>query len=93
VNRLTATGGLLDADQKISVLSALRAQTIDAAWQVFKEDRRGSIETGKVADFVVLSRNPLHDPNRLKDTQVLETIRAGQSVFAATHAKKEIEHT
>ncbi|WP_108859856.1 amidohydrolase [Ruegeria sp. Alg231-54] len=93
VNRKTSSGRVLGEDQKINVLSALRAQTIDAAWQVFKEDRRGSIETGKVADFVVLSRNPLHDPNRLKDTQVLETIRAGQSVFAATHAKKEIEHT
>ncbi|RBW52539.1 amidohydrolase [Ruegeria sp. A3M17] len=93
VNRKTSSGRVLGEDQKISVLSALRAQTIDAAWQVFKEDRRGSIETGKIADFVVLSRNPLHDPNRLNDTQVLETIRAGQSVFAATYRKKEIEHT
>ncbi len=92
VNRTTASGRVLGEDQKISVLSALRAQTIDAAWQVFKEDQRGSIEPGKVADFAVLSRNPLHAPERLTDTRVLETIRNGQSVFAAPHAEQEIEH-
>ncbi|SLN75608.1 amidohydrolase [Ruegeria meonggei] len=93
VNRKSVSGRLLGEDQKISVLSALRAQTIDAAWQVFKEDQRGSIEPGKVADFVVLSRNPLNAPEHLPDTRVLETIRNGQSVFAATPAEQEIEHT
>ncbi|WP_170419285.1 amidohydrolase [Ruegeria atlantica] len=93
VNRTTASGRVLGEDQKISVLSALRAQTIDAAWQVFKEDHRGSIEPGKVADFAVLSRNPLHHPDRLKETRVLETVRNGQSVFATPHTVQEIEPT
>ncbi|WP_281995040.1 amidohydrolase [Ruegeria faecimaris] len=93
VNRKSVSGRVLGEDQKISVLSALRAQTIDAAWQVFKDEQRGSVEPGKVADFVVLSRNPLHDPDRLTDTRVLETIRNGQSVFSAPHAEQEIEHT
>lgn len=93
VNRKTASGRVLGEDQKISVLSALRAQTIDAAWQVFKEDQRGSIEPGKIADFVILSRNPLPDPGRLTDTLVLETFRYGQSVFTASHTQKVFEHT
>ena len=40
-------------------MPALRAVTIDAAWQVFMEDEIGSIESGKRADLVVLSENPL----------------------------------
>ncbi|WP_406644870.1 amidohydrolase [Aliisedimentitalea scapharcae] len=81
VNRLTASGRQLGADQKVSVLSALRAQTIDAAWQVFQEDRRGSIEVGKLADFAILSRNPLTAPEQLADTKLVQTIRRGQLVF------------
>lgn len=92
VNRKSASGRVLGEDQKISVISALRAQTIEAAWQVFKEDQRGSIEPGKIADFVVLSRNPLHDPDRLSDTVVLETIRYGERVFSAVCTEQEFEH-
>lgn len=83
VNRLTSSGRTLGEAQKISALSALRAQTIDAAWQVFKEGSRGSIEPGKVADFAILSQNPLIDPERLAQTQVLETIRRGRTVYTA----------
>jgi predicted amidohydrolase YtcJ len=45
--------------QKISRLSALRAMTIDAAWQVFEDSKRDSLENGKLADLVILSENPL----------------------------------
>lgn len=72
----------MDADEKISVLSALRAQTIDAAWQVFQEDKRGSIEVGKIADFAILNRNPIHSPQALLSTQVTRTIRRGRVAFA-----------
>ena len=81
VNRLTSKGRLLGKDQQISVLSALRAQTIDAAWQVFKENERGSIEPGKLADFAILDRNPLEDPTRIGELKVVETIRRGKSVW------------
>ncbi|WP_166418155.1 amidohydrolase [Cochlodiniinecator piscidefendens] len=80
VNRVTASGRTLGEAQKISVLSALRAQTIDAAWQVFQEDTRGSIEVGKVADFVVLSTDPRRDAARLQDVRVAATIRKGKRV-------------
>lgn len=78
VNRMTSSGRILGEDHKISVLSALRAQTIDAAWQVFQEDIRGSIEPGKIADFAIISDNPLLTPSALKELQVVTTIRRGQ---------------
>ncbi|AFO93456.1 amidohydrolase (plasmid) [Phaeobacter inhibens] len=81
VDRMTSTGRLLGADQRISVLSALRAQTIDAAWQVFQEDTRGSIEAGKLADFAILNQNPIETPQDILGTQVVQTIRRGVSVF------------
>ena len=81
VNRMTATGQVLGPDQRISVLSALRAQTIDAAWQVFQEHQRGSIEIGKLADFAVLNQNPLDTTNTLLATVAIRTIRHGKTVF------------
>lgn len=80
VNRLTATGRQLGNTQAVSVLSALRAQTIDAAWQVFQEKQRGSIEPGKLADLAVLNRNPLIDPAQLMSTKVVTTVRRGIKV-------------
>jgi predicted amidohydrolase YtcJ len=82
VNRETTGGEILGPDQRISVRDALRAVTIDAAWQYFEEDRKGSLEVGKLADMVVLSANPLEvDPGALKDIKVLETIKEGMTVF------------
>lgn len=57
--RLTSSGYVLGADERVSRQRALRALTIDAAWQNHLENDRGSIEVGKLADFVVMSANPL----------------------------------
>ncbi len=88
VNRVTASGRLLGADQRVSVMSALRAQTIDAAWQVFLEDERGSLEPGKMADLAVLSQNPLLAPERLKEISVTRTYRCGKLVFERDKASE-----
>ena len=80
INRLTQTGRVLGEQQRVSALSALRAQTIDAAWQVFQEDRRGSFEIGKLADMVILSGNPLSTPDEINKIKVLKTIRRGSIV-------------
>lgn len=81
VNRITSDGDVLGAHQRLSVEEALRAHTIDAAWQVHLEHERGSIEPGKRADLVVLDRNPLDHPLELKDLRVEETFRDGASVW------------
>ncbi len=83
VNRLSSTGKAIGPDQRISVQQALRATTIDAAWQIFQEDNRGSIEVGKYADLVVLSENPLENAERIKDLKVLQTVVGGVSIFGS----------
>jgi predicted amidohydrolase YtcJ len=82
-NRITASGQVLGEDQRISPRQALRAHTIDAAWQVFLEDERGSIEVGKRADFTILSANPLDDAAALKDITVKATVVAGETAYEA----------
>lgn len=82
VNRRTKDGQTLGDDQRISTFTALKAVTSDAAWQNFEEGSKGTIEVGKLADFVVLSENPLQiDPLRIRDISILETVVAGESVF------------
>jgi predicted amidohydrolase YtcJ len=85
VNRVARSGEVIGADQRISPLEALKTITIDAARQYFEEDSKGSIEVGKIADLVVLDRNPLTvDPMAIKDIAVLETIKEGRTVYART---------
>ena len=82
VNRVTRSGKVIGPEQRISVMEALKASTINAAYQFFEEDSKGSIEVGKLADFVVLSDNPLEvDPMTLKDLQVMETIKEDVTVY------------
>ncbi len=62
VTRRTANGTLVGADEAISVDEALRAQTVNAAYAGFMEDRLGTIEAGKLADLVVLAEDPYSCP-------------------------------
>ncbi|MBQ5707576.1 MAG: amidohydrolase family protein, partial [Peptococcaceae bacterium] len=59
VSRTTSSGKVLGAEQAISVYDALKAVTIDSAWQYHLEDKLGSLAAGKKADFIVLAQNPL----------------------------------
>lgn len=82
VNRLTLGGQVLGPDERITPLEALRAITLDTAYWYREEDRKGSLEVGKLADLVILDRNPLDvDPLEIKDIRVLETIKAGESIY------------
>jgi predicted amidohydrolase YtcJ len=84
VNRRTTSGDVLGANERIDVPSALRAVTIDAAFQHFEEMDKGSLEPGKLADLVILDRSPLATPPEAIDSiRVLETIVGGESVWQA----------
>lgn len=84
VNRVSTSGAVIGAGQRVAPLDALRATTFNAAYQNFEEKERGSIEVGKWADLVVLSADPLRvDPMTIKDITVLETIVEGKSVYKA----------
>lgn len=78
-NRITSAGRVLGPSERISAESALRAVTLDAAYLLKMDDRVGSIEPGKFADFAVLDDDPLSvDPMGLKDIGVAGTVFAGE---------------
>jgi len=82
VNRITKNGVDLGDDEKISVEDALKAITVYGAYQYFEENSKGTITKGKIADLVILDKNPLKVPSdELKDIQVLETIKNGKTIY------------
>ncbi|AMG31651.1 amidohydrolase [Grimontia hollisae] len=82
VNRITRSGRILGKDQRVSSMTALKAQTLWSAYQHFEEATKGSIEVGKVADLVLLSDNPLKiAPLKLADISVLATIKHGKIIY------------
>ncbi len=75
-------GGILNPDECITPLQAIRAMTIDAAWQCHLDQTCGSLEVGKAADLVVLERDPLQvAPDTLRKIGVHSTWLNGESRF------------
>jgi predicted amidohydrolase YtcJ len=90
--RISRSGVVIGPDERVSVAEALRAITIDAAYQYFEESSKGSIEPGKLADFVILDRNPLNATGAsLRSIRVLETIKEGETVYQAEDAEEPEE--
>ena len=84
VLRRTGGGRVLGPGEKLAVRDALAMYTTEAAFAMRRERDIGSLEPGKLADFVVLDRSPLDvDPERITDTRVLATVVGGQPVFQA----------
>lgn len=82
VNRKTRSGMILGPNERIILLEALKAITINGAYQLQEENRKGSIKAGKLADFVILDQNPLTiNPENLRSIKVLETIKEGNTVY------------
>jgi len=81
VNRRTTGGEVLGEHQRVAPMEALRAVTIDAAWQVFMDEDIGSLEPGKLADLVVLSGSPL-DPIDIRELVVERTFIGGAEVYS-----------
>jgi hypothetical protein len=73
---------VLGPDQRVAPYQALKSITEWAAYQYFDEDIKGTISKGKLADFVILDKNPLKiEPSNLYKLQVLETIKEGNTVY------------
>lgn len=82
VNRTSRSGKVMGPQERLTPLEALKAVTLWGAYSHFEEDRKGSIEVGKLADLVILSDNPLTvDPKQINQIRVLETIKEGRTVY------------
>jgi predicted amidohydrolase YtcJ len=82
VNRKTYAGTTLGPDQRIDPYLALRGFTVIAAYQYKEEASKGSITAGKLADLVLLDRNPLKvKPEEIKDIQIVKTIKNGKDLY------------
>jgi len=82
VTRTAPSGRVLGPEERLTVDQAIRAQTIDAAWQLFADDIIGSLEVGKYADLVVLEADPRTvPPEDIADLEVRATFLAGRQVY------------
>jgi predicted amidohydrolase YtcJ len=82
VNRVTREGQVLGPEERIPVLEAFRAYTTQAAVCSFEENLKGSIVDGRLADFTMLSDNPLSIlPEKIKDLEILGTFVGGKKVY------------
>jgi predicted amidohydrolase YtcJ len=84
VRKDLASGQVLAPEERLTVAEALRLYTVNGAYAGFEESRKGSLESGKLADLVVLDRNVLAVPSdQLKDVRVLQTYVGGELVYSA----------
>lgn len=85
-----SSGDILGPHQRVDVITALKAMTLWPAWQHFEENSKGSIEKGKLADFIILSDNPVTvDLETLDQLQVLITIKEGQVIYKAKEGEQK----
>ena len=83
VNRVSRAGAEIGPDQRVTPLEGLKAMTIWAAEQYGEQASKGTLEAGKLADLVILGKNPLKvDPMSIKDVKVVETIKEGATIYA-----------
>ena len=88
--RMTRSGRVLGPEQRIPVYDALRAVTVNGAYQYFEEGTKGSLRPGKRADLVMLSADPLAvDREEIRGIRVLETVRAGKTIYSGEEKQNE----
>lgn len=82
VNRTSRSGVVIGEKEKLTPYEAMKAITIWSAYQHYEENSKGSLESNKLADFVILDKNPLKvNPDDIKDILVVETIKEGVTVY------------
>jgi predicted amidohydrolase YtcJ len=83
VTRRTRSGDILGPAQRVDVMTGIKAMTIWPAWQHFEEKDKGSIEVGKLADFVILSDDPTKiDPEVIDTLKVMITIKEDKVIYS-----------
>jgi predicted amidohydrolase YtcJ len=82
VTRTSRSGEIIGAEERLTPYEALKAITDWSAYQHFEEDKKGTLEEGKLADLVILDANPLKvEPDAIKEITVVETIKEGKSIY------------
>jgi predicted amidohydrolase YtcJ len=83
VNRTAGSGAVVGPDERVPPYAALRAVTAMAAYQIKEEQTKGTLEAGKLADLVILEKNPLKvDSVTIKNIPVMQTIKEGKPVYS-----------
>jgi predicted amidohydrolase YtcJ len=83
VNRLSREGEIIGPDERISAYESLKAVTCNVAYWYREENTKGTLEPGKLADLVILDKDPLKvEPMAIKDIKVMETFKEGKSIYA-----------
>ncbi len=77
----SAVNGFFE-DQRISAEDAVRAYTAGGAFASFQEGVKGTLETGKLADFVILEDDPFAEPDRIRECRIQSTWIGGSCVYA-----------
>ena len=84
VTRTSRSGEVIGPDERVDPWQALKALTIEAAWQIREEDSKGTLAPGKLADVVILDGDPTTAaPDEILDISVVETFKEGRSVYCA----------
>ena len=85
VTRRSRSGDILGPAHRVDVITALKAMTIWSAYQHREEELKGSLKVGKLADFVILSKDPTAvDPETIDQIKVTETVKEGTTIYALT---------
>ncbi|MGO9601206.1 MAG: amidohydrolase [Isosphaeraceae bacterium] len=89
VNRISRENYEIGPDQRVTPLEGLKAMTINVAYQYGEQDLKGSLEPGKLADLVVLDKNPLKvDPKDINRIKVVETIKEGKMIYSSLQSPR-----
>ena len=84
VTRQDTQGRVWGPSQRISVSEALRICTVHGAYASFEENKKGSLTAGKLADFVILEKDPHSvDPQSIVDIRVVQTVMDGRTTYEA----------
>ena len=92
VNRISRAGAEVGLDQRVTAFEGLKAMTEWVAEEYGEQATKGTLEAGKLADLVILDKDPLKvDPMAIKDIKVLETIKEGKTIYPVpAHAKAPV---